>query len=118
MKTTEANLLTQKQVTHEIKKKWPKLEKKGQKILYKKGQVLFYEGHYLYGLYFLLKGKVEFVQKDHVCSTDHHVDLLNHQLIGLESFTNATPSCCTAVAQEACEVLFIPKSVIFPFTKA
>jgi len=101
----------------EIEKHWSTLKKQGQRVLYKKGQVLFYEGHYLLGLYLLLKGKVNFLKDEQLCESSHRMNLGKRPLIGLDFLLPFSPACCTAVAQEACEVIFIPRSLLLPYEK-
>ena len=93
---------------------WGDLLAVGQEMVFSKGQVLFYEGHYPYGLFVLLSGEISFTKNGIQCRDHHLWQSPKGNVIGVESFTDDTPSCCTSTATDDCRVMFLPKSRIFP----
>lgn len=92
-----------------LDKDWSKLKKHARLISFRKGQVLFYEGHYPYGLYFLIQGKIKFIHQGKNCSEDHYTDFKNTQILCLKSFLKNLSYHCHAYLLTDAEFLFLSK---------
>jgi len=95
-----------------------RLSEEGEDLSFQKGQVLFYEGHTPYGLYLLVKGKVDFTRGGQPCHEKHFCKTAAGEVIGWEPFFNQVSSNCTCSAITDCQVVFISKSQLLPFLKS
>lgn len=92
--------------------RWEGFCKKGQLLSFQKGQVLFYESHYPYGLFVLMKGRVSFSREGKPSGDDHKRPFSKGAALGLEALTQGDSYCCTCTAREDCQVLFISKALL------
>lgn len=101
-----------------LEKQWDRLVSEGQPLTFRKGQVLFYEGHTPYGLFVIQSGKVRFLRGDHPCDQNHLWSSPKGNVIGLHHFFDGPPFCCTCLASDDCQVIFISKTQLLPFVKS
>jgi CRP-like cAMP-binding protein len=72
--------------------------------IFKPGQVIFYEGHLPYGLFILLDGTIEMINKK-------NCEKINAgAILGINSFLNSDFYSGTAKAVTSCKVNFLSKS--------
>ena len=99
-----------------LEKSWPALIKEGQPLTFKKGQALFYEGHSPYGIFLIQSGEVEFWKEDGNTTQDNHrYTIPQGEIIGLDVFASDEVHCCTCMASEDCQAVFISKTQLLPF---
>lgn len=98
---------------HLLEKRMDEILSKGGSIHFKKGQVLFYEGHYPYGFFVLVKGDIELSR---VTMGGARESLFQKErVLNLFHLITNTPHCATATAKTNVEVLFVPKTTVLEF---
>lgn len=98
-----------------IQEHWQQLRKESQELNFHKGQVLFYEGHYPYGIFIITDGEVQFTRAGLKSPNKHRLPCSMGEVIGLDTFLQGIPYCCSCTAQEKCHVIFISKTQLLPF---
>lgn len=121
----QGNFMTE-DIVSKIEKHWEDLLSEGKSISFKSGQVLFYEGHSPYGVFILQKGRVKFRKReaeeapdslghdvsesDAHCREAHGPELKKGRVLGVAPFIHNQPYCCTCVAAEDCQAIFVSKT--------
>lgn len=78
------------------------------KVRFKAGQILYYRGQDPCGVYALLKGNINLMKANRTSRSLPFHDCV----LGLNHMVSETPYCSTAIAADAVEVVFLPKSEI------
>ncbi len=113
-------------IVAKIEQHWEKLLGEGKSISFKSGQVLFYEGHSPYGVFVLQRGYVRLMKRGSTDAPDSlghevaedddhcrekHVHALKHgRVLGVAPFIHDQPYCCTCLAKDDCQAIFISKT--------
>lgn len=105
----------EKELQAHLSSHWEWLLTASQPLSFQKGQTLFYSGHKPYGLYIVKSAKVRFEPGGLPCSGHHVWKSPKGDVLGAEPFFEDKPFCCSCVAQEDCEILFLPKSQLERF---
>lgn len=88
---------------------WNEAIARGQPLTFHKNQVLFYEGHLPYGIFLVRSGKVALSSGGEICAAESW-SAPQGKIFGISHVVSGSPFCCTGVAAEDCEVVFISKS--------
>ncbi|MCC7344059.1 MAG: cyclic nucleotide-binding domain-containing protein [Deltaproteobacteria bacterium] len=88
---------------------WSEAIAQGQALTFHRDQVLFYEGHMPYGVFLIRSGRVELSSGGKICAAESWF-APQGRIFGISHVVAGSPFCCTGVAAEDCQVIFIPKS--------
>lgn len=108
---TEQSLTNVSRTGQELISEWSEFVNNGSLIGFKKGQILFYKGHFPYGVFVLLSGRVKLVHETEARVEEIYY-LLKNEPFGLDLIVLDQEYPCVAIAEEDTKVLFIPKSLL------
>lgn len=91
-----------------LKSYLPQLYPKGEEVSFSKGQTLFYEGHFPFGCFWLLRGNVSFISSR---NRKRGAECLEDPLLGFFHLLLDVPYCTDCIAEKETRVVFFPKSI-------
>ncbi|HSA60293.1 MAG TPA: cyclic nucleotide-binding domain-containing protein [bacterium] len=97
---------------------WEGLLSQGQALTFRRGQTLIYKDHSPYGVFVILRGRVELTGGTEECEHEEIKRIPQGDVVGLHSVLNGTHSCCDVVAAEDCRTIFISKTLLLQYASA